>query len=146
MSEKKTVVKTTFENVVTLLSVLFSEYFTIQNNEINQYARICFTDNFKKDNYKIFKDFAIYYDKVDSFRISIADSTLIDCKVFKATHEKSEKTKELAFTVKSEELISTVYEIVAQRLIQSDKVVYYSKSKEIKTTTKATEKKARKAK
>ena len=123
MSEKKTAVKTTFENVVAILSVLFSEYFTIQNNEINQYARICFTDNFKKDNYKVFKDFAIYYDKVDSYRISIADNTLLDCKCFKSTHEKSEKTKALEFTVKSDALIDTIYEIVAQRLIQSDKVL-----------------------
>lgn len=136
MKEKKTVVKTTFENVVAMLSVLFSDYFTIQNNEVNQYARICFTDNFKKDNYKVFKDFAIYYDKIDSYRISIADNTLIDCKVFKATHEKSEKTKELAFTVKSDALVNTIYEIVAQRLIQSDKVVTVVEHK-----TKATQRK-----
>lgn len=143
MSEKKIVVKTTFENVVELLSVLFSEYFTIQDNEINQYARICFTDNFKKDNYKIFKDFAIYYDKVNAYRISIADSTLLDCKCFKSTHEKSEKTKALEFTVKSEELVNTIYEIVAQRLMQSDKVVHVVEHKTIAKERKQRTKKAK---
>lgn len=143
MSEKKTTVKTTFENVVALLSVLFSEYFTIQDNEVNQYARICFTDNFKKDNYKIFKDFAIYYDKVDAYRISIADNTLIDCKCFKATHEKSEKTRALEFTVKSDNLVNTIYEIVAQRLIQSDKVLEVIEHKTIAKERKAKQSKAK---
>jgi len=143
MSEKKTVVKTTFENIVALLSVLFSEYFTIQNNEVNQYARICFTDNFKKDNYKTFKDFAIYYDKIDSYRISIADNTLLDCKCFKSTHEKSEKTKALEFTVKSDALISTVYEIVAQRLMQSDKVLEIVEHKTVAKERKQRMKKAK---
>lgn len=140
MNEKKTTNKTTFETINTALST-FNQYFTVQDNEVNQYARICFTDNFKKDNYKIFKDFAIYYDRKDSYKISIADSTLIDCKVFKESHEKTEKTKALEFSVKSDELVNTIYEIVAQRLLQSDKVVNVV----FKTKTEKTNKRSKKS-
>ena len=119
--------KTTYDSINTALEI-FSNYFTVQDNEINQYARICFTDNFKKDNYKLFKDFAIYYDRKDSYKISIADSTLTDCKVFKESHEKTDKTKALEFAVKSDNLVNVIYEILAQRLSQSDKVVYYTDS------------------
>lgn len=130
MIEKKTTNKTTFETISKALE-RFSKYFTVQENDINQYARICFTDDYKKDNYKIMKDFAIYYDRRDSYKISIADSTLIDCKVFKENHEKSEKTKALEFSVKSEDIVNVVYEILAQKLMQTDKV------KEITFTIKA---------
>lgn len=130
MTEKKTTNKTTFETINKALE-RFSKYFTVQENDINQYARICFTDDYKKDNYKIMKDFAIYYDRKDSYKISIADSTLIDCKVFKEKHEKSEKTKALEFSVKADDIVNVIYEILAQRLIQTDKV------KEITFTVKA---------
>lgn len=130
MTEKKTTNKTTFETINKALE-RFSKYFTVQENDINQYARICFTDDYKKDNYKIMKDFAIYYDRKDSYKISIADSTLTDCKVFKENHERSEKTKALEFSVKADDIISVIYEILAQRLMQTDKV------KEITFTVKA---------
>lgn len=121
-SMKKTTNKTTFETINNTLAI-FNQYFTVQNNEVNEYARICFTDDYTKDNYKLFKDFAVYYNKKDAYRISIADNTLIDCKAFKESHEKSEKTRALEFTVKSEDLVSTIYEILAQRLMQSNKKV-----------------------
>ena len=117
--------KTTYETISNALSV-FSQYFTMQDNDVNQYCRICFTDNFKKDNYKVFKDFAIYYNRVDSYKISIADSTLIDCKVFKDTHNKTDKTKALEFSVNADNLVNTIYEIVAQRLLQTDKALEYN--------------------
>ena len=135
--------KTDYNTISTALEI-FNQYFTVQNNEINQYARICFTDDYKKDNYKIFKDFAIYYDRVDSYKISIADSTLTDCKVFKESHEQTEKTKALEFTVKSENLVNTIYEIVAQRLLQTEKALELSFK--VKTTEKKqTRKKAKNA-
>ena len=114
--------KTSFESITRACETM-SQYFTVQDNEINQYARVCYTDNFKKDNYKIFKDFAIYYDRVNSYKISIADSTLVDCKVFKETHNKTEKTRALEFSVSTDNLINTLFEITAQRLLQSDKAL-----------------------
>lgn len=121
MTEKKTTNKTTFETISKALEQ-FSKYFTVQDNDINQYARICFTDDYKKDNYKIMKDFAIYYDRKDSYKISIADSTLTDCEVFKENHKKSEKTKALEFSVTADNIVSVIYEILAQRLMPTDKV------------------------
>lgn len=113
--------KTTFTSMSEMIGNRFAAYFTLQDNDVNTYARVCFTDAFKKDLYRVFKDFAIYYDRKDSYRISIADSTLLDPTVFKPTHQKSEKTKELAFSVPSDQLVSTIYEILAQRLMQTEK-------------------------
>lgn len=130
--------KTTFETINNALAV-FSNYFTVQDNDINQYARICFTDDYKKDAYRVMKDFAIYYDRKDSYKISIADSTLTDCSLFKEGYNRTDKTRALEFTVKSEDLVSTIYEILAQRLLQSEKVVNVT----FKTTVrKARQKKA----
>ena len=126
--------KTSFETINNALAETFAQYFTVQNNEVNQYARICYTDNFKKDNYKVFKDFAIYYDRVNSYKISIADSTLIDCSAFKENYVKTDKTRALEFAVKSEDLVNAVYEITAQRLMQTDKVVTFDSITEKKTT------------
>ena len=133
--------KTNYETISKALEQ-FTKYFTTQDNEINQYCRICFTDDFKKDNYKVMKDFAIYYNRVDSYKISIADSTLTDCKAFKEKHEKTDKTKALEFTVKAEEIVDVIYEILAQRLMQTEKKVEIT----FKQTVTATKKRQRKAK
>ena len=128
MTTQKTNNKTTYTDVQNALADM-SAYVTTQNNEVNQYCRVCFTDDFKKDSYKIMKDFAVYYDRKDSFKISIADSTLTDCKVFKENHERTEKTKELAFSVKSEKLRDTLLEIIAQRVLQSSKAIAVTEKK-----------------
>lgn len=133
--------KTNYETISKALEQ-FAKYFTTQDNEVNQYCRICFTDDFKKDNYKVMKDFAIYYNRVDTYKISIADNTLTDCKAFKEKHEKTEKTKALEFTVKADDIVNTVYEILAQRLMQTEKKVEIT----FKQTATATKKRQRKAK
>ena len=132
--------KTTFETINNALATL-SKYCTLQNNDVNEYARVCIKDEFKKDSYKIMKDFAIYYNRVDSYKISIADSTLTDCKVFKDTHNKTEKTKALEFSVKSDKLFDTVCEILKQRFAQTEKTFTLAEKqsttvKKIQKTTK----------
>lgn len=133
--------KTTFEAIQTALAQM-TQYFTVQDNEVNQYARICYTDNFKKDNYKIMKDFAIYYDRKDSYKISIADSTVIDCKSFKEKHERTDKTKALEFTIKADNLFNTVCEITAQRLTLCNKYIEITQHKTKANKRSKSEKKA----
>lgn len=139
--------RTTYE-MIEAEALKLASFITVQNNTAHKdvYARICFTDTYKKDNYKLLKDFAIYYDKNDLFTISIADN-LLDCKVFKESHVKEEnKTKELKFSIKAEELHNTLFELVAQRIAQSDKVVYFSKMQAIKTKAEKQSKSRAKAK
>ena len=135
-------IKTQFADVQTILADM-SNYLTLQDNEVNCYARVCIRDEFSRDYYKIMKDFAIYYDKVDSFRISIADSTLVETTCFKSTHCKTEKTRALEFSVKSDELRAIVYEILAQRLVLTNQFAELSFN--IKTTVVRRQKKERKA-
>lgn len=142
MTNKKNTNKTTFEAINNALATM-SSFFTVEDNEVNQYARICFTDNFKKDNYKIMKDFAIYYDRKDSYKISIADSTLTDCKCFKENHERSEKTKALEFSIKADNLFNTVCEITAQRLTLANKYIEVVEHKTKVNKRSKTERKAK---
>ena len=114
--------KTAFKDVVNALQHV-TAFVTAQNNIEHAYARICFTDAFKRDFYKVCKDFAVYYDRVDSFKISVADSTLTDCTAFKADYQRTEKTRALEFSVKADALTDTITEIVAQRLLQTSAVV-----------------------
>ena len=118
---------------------------TIQHNDIHQYARICFTDDFKKDNYKLFRDFAIYYKHNSKYEINIADTYISadDCKRFKANHIKTEKTNNLKFTVNADELRNTVYELIALKLLQTEKAIAVSDIRKITVTT-ATKKQSKK--
>lgn len=136
--------KTTFETINTALAT-FNQYFTVQDNDINQYARICTTDDFKKDSYKIMKDFAIYYNMNNTCKISVADNTLIDVREFAqyatarttekiANYEKSEKTRAVEFTFEISNLINVVAEVLAQRLIQSNKCSEVTFKTEVKKT------------
>jgi len=135
MTNTKKANKTTFETINAVVKD-FSNIFTLQNNEVNQYARVCFTDTFKKDYYNLMRDFAIYYDRKDSYKISISDKylTATQCKDFKSTHEKSDKTKALEFSVKADSIKDVILELVAIKLLQTNKIVEYTKVK-IKTTT-----------
>lgn len=127
--------KTTFEAINEVLKD-FSNIFTLQNNEINQYARVCFTDTFRKDYYDLTRDLAIYYDRKDSYKISISDKylTATQCKEFKSSHDKSDKTKALEFSVKADLLKDIVLNLIAIKLLQTNKVVEYTNVK-VKTTT-----------
>lgn len=126
---KKNVVKTTFESLNNIATD-FAQYFTLQDNDINQYARVCFTDDYTRDNYKIFKDFAIYYDRYDSYLISINSKTLLDTAII--TDKQATKKNELKFSVNVDELRNVLYEILAQRLLQTEKAIDLQFS--IKTT------------
>lgn len=114
--------KTSFVDVVSALEHV-AKFVTVQNNSEHAYARICFTDDFKRDFYRVCKDFAVYYDRRDSFKISVADSTLTDCTVFKADYQRTEKTRALEFSVKADALKDTLTEIIAQRLLQTTAVL-----------------------
>lgn len=115
--------KTSFVDVVSALEHV-AKFVTVQNNSEHAYARICFTDDFKRDFYRVCKDFAVYYDRRNSFKISVADSTLTDCTVFKADYQRTEKTRALEFSVKADALKDTLTEIIAQRLMQTTAVVH----------------------
>ena len=146
-AEAKKKARTTYEMIEAEAQKL-SSFITVQRSSTSTkvYARICFTDNYKKDNYRLLKDFAIYYNKDNKFEISIADN-LLDCKVFKETHVKEEnKTKELKFTIEADKLHDTLFELVAQRIAQTDKVVYYSKITAIKAKAQKQTKSTAKAK
>lgn len=140
MTTQKTNNKTTYADVQSALADM-SAYVTTQDNEVNQYCRVCFTDDFKKDSYKIMKDFAVYYDRKDSFKISIADSTLTDCTAFKENYERTEKTRALEFSIKSADLRNTLCEIIAQRVLQSSKAIEVTEKKKA-TASKRRAKKA----
>lgn len=141
MKREKTV---SFEEITNILSDLTVA--TIQHNEVQQYARICFTDDFVRDNYKLFRDFAIYYNHVSTYEINIADTFISadDCKRFKANHNKLEnKTSNLKFTVTADELRNTVYELIALKLLQTEKALQLNFT--IKTTTATKKQSKRKA-
>lgn len=144
-AEAKKKAKTTFD-MIEAEAVKLASFITIQNNASHSYARICFTDTYKKDNYKLLKDFAIYYDKSNLFTISIADN-LLDCKMFKATHERiADKIKELKFSIEADKLHNTLFELVAQRIAQTDKAINVSSIKAIKTKAEKQSKSRAKAK
>jgi len=91
--------------------------FTLQDNKSQSYMRVCFVDTFYKDNYKIFKDFALYPNK-NCVKISVADSTLKNPCFFKETHKQiAGKTSPLEFSVSYEDLKETVYNICAQKFL-----------------------------
>lgn len=136
----KTTVKTTFETINSILSTeFFKQYFTLQDNDINQYCRVCFVDKYAKDNYKVFKDFALYYNRVDSVKISINVDTLQDST--QITDKKTTK-KALEFSVNINDLQNIITEIIAQKLLLIDAVTVIT---EHKTTVKRVSKKKEKA-
>jgi len=123
--------KTAFADVLSAIKDV-SAFVTAQDNAEHAYARICFTDAFKRDFYRVCKDFAVYYDRRDSFKISVADSTLTDCQIFKADYKRTEKTRALEFSVKADALRDTLNEIIAQRLLQTSARVDVTEHKQSK--------------